>query len=256
MAKAKTEGSRLAAAGYSATKTDKASPLPLRQGLRRRRVDTDTIFSNLRHDISTLRYPPGTALKELDLCAEFGVSRTPIRQALQRLELAGLVQPIVGHGTLVTGIDLKSMRHLLEYRLELSSLLEHFLDPTRFGKAIEELRIEERRNSALSAAFDAQQFASVSHNVRMIVADQITNPFLAQNWTDSYYLASRYWFLCLPNEGSKFTDLQSQEIKEIIRSFESGEPARVASVVHDTLQEWIDQIWQNVTNGKFAIALG
>lgn len=54
----------------------------------------DSAYSALRHDIVTGEFPPGDQLVEMALARRYGVSRTPIREALRRLEQDGLVQRI------------------------------------------------------------------------------------------------------------------------------------------------------------------
>ena len=65
------------------------------------------IYSTIRERISLLEYPPSTVIGENELAKEFGVSRTPIRSVLQRLNFEGLVDIRNGVGTVVTDIDLK-----------------------------------------------------------------------------------------------------------------------------------------------------
>ncbi len=225
------------------------------EGLRNKRVDTNAIFETLRYRISTLQYPPGSALKEIPLAEEFEVSRTPIRQALQRLELSGLVQPVVGHGTIVTGIDLLSVRHLLQYRLSLSKILDQFLEIPAESHALRVLKEAQAANARLAQTFDAQKFAEISHDVRWAVWNHISNPFMAQSWIDSYYLASRVWFICLPFEQERFLDLQAQEIDSLVEAFGQSDPKAVATVVHETLKIWIAEIWRSIAEGRSPVDL-
>lgn len=224
-------------------------------GLRSKRVDTNAIFETLRYRISTLQYPPGFALKEIPLAAEFEVSRTPIRQALQRLELSGLVQPVVGHGTIVTSIDLVSVRHLMQYRLSLSKVLDQFLEIPADSEALRVLKEAQASNAELSRAFEPQRFAEISHDVRWAVWNHIVNPFMAQSWIDSYYLASRAWFICLPFERDRFLELQAQEIDSLVEAFGRSDPKAVAAVVHETLKCWITEIWRSISEGRSPVDL-
>jgi DNA-binding GntR family transcriptional regulator len=61
-----------------------------RTSARLRRL-ADTAYARLRESIVTLRLAPGAPLTELDLCKRLGISRTPVRAALLRLEQEGLV---------------------------------------------------------------------------------------------------------------------------------------------------------------------
>ncbi|MFF5988542.1 GntR family transcriptional regulator [Prauserella flavalba] len=51
------------------------------------------VYDELRRQIMTWQLPPGTALREVQIAAEFGVSRTPVSHAIQRLRADGLIEP-------------------------------------------------------------------------------------------------------------------------------------------------------------------
>ena len=87
----------------------------------RRRSHADEIYDDLRRLIVTLELPPSTTMSEKELCARFGVSRTPVREALLRLAEHGLVTIAPQHGTFVSGIDPRAVRqsHFLRVNLEI-----------------------------------------------------------------------------------------------------------------------------------------
>jgi DNA-binding transcriptional regulator YhcF (GntR family) len=60
------------------------------------------ILPQIRRDIITGRWPPGARLSEPALCGEFGVSRTPLRDALRVLQAEGLIQLVPHVGAIVT----------------------------------------------------------------------------------------------------------------------------------------------------------
>jgi len=86
----------------------------------------ETLYGVLRERIVLLDFPPGADLKESKLAEEFGVSRTPIRRALQALEMDGLVETRVGIGTFVTSFDLSSMKDSYSLRMRLAELIGDF----------------------------------------------------------------------------------------------------------------------------------
>ena len=90
---------------------------------RRGPTNIDHIYLELRERIAVLTYPPGTALSETRLAEEFGVSRTPIRQVLQRLEFDGLVEAQHGIGTIVSAIDFMYLKQVYALRLKLITLI-------------------------------------------------------------------------------------------------------------------------------------
>jgi DNA-binding GntR family transcriptional regulator len=72
------------------------------------------IYDKIRHQILTLCLRPGTDIEELSLVSEFGVSRTPVREALIRLEADGLVQIVPNRGARVAALDIDNVGEMFE----------------------------------------------------------------------------------------------------------------------------------------------
>lgn len=106
----------------------KISPLSHIQTVRdtRGKPRFEALYGVLRERIVLLDFPPGADLKESKLAEEFGVSRTPIRRALQALEMDGLVETKAGIGTFVTSFDLSSMKDSYALRMRLAELIGDF----------------------------------------------------------------------------------------------------------------------------------
>ena len=82
-----------------------------------RTLFTKDILHNLRKQIILGHLKPGSRIIENQLAEEFGVSRGPIRVALQSLEQEGLVEWMSNGGTRVVGFTLKSAENMLDFRL-------------------------------------------------------------------------------------------------------------------------------------------
>ncbi|NLO88803.1 MAG: GntR family transcriptional regulator [Clostridia bacterium] len=82
----------------------------------------DIVFEALREAIIDGTLKPGERLMELQLAEELGVSRTPIREAIRKLELEGLVVMIPRKGAYVAGISIKDIADVFEIRAALESL--------------------------------------------------------------------------------------------------------------------------------------
>lgn len=82
----------------------------------------DVVFQTLRHAILTGELKPGERLMEIHLASKLGVSRTPIREAIHKLELEGLVTTIPRRGAEVAQITEKGMHDVLEVRRSLDAL--------------------------------------------------------------------------------------------------------------------------------------
>ncbi len=82
----------------------------------------DVVFNTLRQAILTGDLKPGERLMEIHLADKLGVSRTPIREAIRKLELEGLVVMIPRRGAEVAEITKKGMNDVLEVRRALDKL--------------------------------------------------------------------------------------------------------------------------------------
>jgi DNA-binding GntR family transcriptional regulator len=79
----------------------------------------DCVYQVLHNEILHLELEPGTAVSENNLAAELNVSRTPVRDALARLEDEGCVEVFPQRGTRVTFISQERIRQTLFFRISL-----------------------------------------------------------------------------------------------------------------------------------------
>lgn len=82
----------------------------------------DVVFKKLRREILLGELAPGERLMEIHLAQRLGVSRTPIREAIRKLELEGLVTMIPRRGAEVAQISEKNLEDVLEVRTSLERL--------------------------------------------------------------------------------------------------------------------------------------
>lgn len=82
----------------------------------------DVVFENLREAIVEGKLKPGQRLMEVQLAEQLGVSRTPVREAIRKLELEGLVVMLPRKGAYVADMSLKDVIDVLEIRASLEGL--------------------------------------------------------------------------------------------------------------------------------------
>ena len=118
----------------------------------------DVVFNTLRQAILTGELKPGERLMEIHLANKLGVSRTPIREAIHKLELEGLVTMIPRRGAEVSQITEKNMQDVLEVRRALDALCAEL--------ACDRITDEELEN--LKKACDAFETAVHTHDTKQI----------------------------------------------------------------------------------------
>ena len=82
----------------------------------------DMVFERIEKDILSGELPENTQLSENMLSKKLGVSRTPVREALRRLEQEGLVASESGRGTVVLGVNKDDLYDIFEIRIKLEGM--------------------------------------------------------------------------------------------------------------------------------------
>lgn len=191
----------------------------------------EKLYVELRDRICLLEYPPGTKLSEEALAAEFGISRTPLRRVLARLEDEGLLASRHGIGTLVTDVDLREMTQVNELRLELAQMAGRLSTrPVTFEvlRAIQDLV---NRGDALLRDPDAQVFARLNMDYHRFTLDLTGNLPLRDMADRLYYRTTRIWLKAIPqldlhHECRIFLD----ELRQIEIALEAGDLQAVALI--------------------------
>jgi DNA-binding GntR family transcriptional regulator len=116
-----------------------------------RRALVDKLASQLHARVLSGELPSGTRLRQKALAEEFGVSRTPVREALRKLQAGGLVELQPNRGAVVRGLSPREIRDAYEVRAALEALAAE-LAAERASR--EQLRRLERAQGGFRAALE------------------------------------------------------------------------------------------------------
>lgn len=156
------------------------------------------MLEEIRMRICLLHYPPGHRLGEDDLAAEFGISRTPLRRVLNRLEFEGLLESRQGVGTFVTDIDLNELVEVCAFRMALAALIGD-LSPVPTDRAhARALREIGERIRELADRPDLETFARLNLEHAHLLHALIGNRPLREESERLFYRTTRIWLLALP----------------------------------------------------------
>ncbi len=140
----------------------------------------DVVFNTLRQAILKGELAPGERLMEIQLAEKLGVSRTPIREAIRKLELEGLVLMIPRKGAEVAKISEKSLRDVLEVRRSLEELAIELACQRMTGEELEELtRAQEAFKEAISRG-EAMKIAETDEHYHDLIYHGTGNDKLVQ----------------------------------------------------------------------------
>ena len=181
----------------------------------------DVVFNTLREAILRGELKPGERLMEIQLANKLGVSRTPIREAIRKLELEGLVLMIPRKGAEVAQITEKSLRDVLEVRRALENLAVQLACLRMSQQTLADLKAAARAFEEILGGEDVTAVAEADvafHDVIYMATDNQRLISLLNNLREQMY---RYRVEYLKKkECHKQLLLEHQEI---IRAIEAGE---------------------------------
>ena len=83
----------------------------------------EMVGETLKQEILDLRLKPGQMISENDVCDRFGVSRTPVREALRLLQEQGFVETVPYRGTYVTLLSLDNIKQMIYMRVAVETMV-------------------------------------------------------------------------------------------------------------------------------------
>lgn len=140
----------------------------------------DVVFNTLRKAILRGELKPGERLMEIQLANKLGVSRTPIREAIRKLELEGLVLMIPRKGAEVAKISEKSLRDVLEVRRAMEELAIELACQRMSGDDIRNLSDANARFGAAVEGGEPMEMAEADEHFHDIIYEGTENVRLIQ----------------------------------------------------------------------------
>ncbi|WP_026892616.1 GntR family transcriptional regulator [Lacrimispora aerotolerans] len=148
-----------------------------------KKTTADNIYSELGNSIIEMRIRPGVILTINDLAQEMNVSRSPVRDALIRLEREGLIKTLPQKGIMISKINLEKAQkeQYIRYSVEINVLKEFVENFTR------------KHISDLNSIIDQQEKAIKEKDIRAFLSldDEFHKYFFAA--TDKQYCAELIW---------------------------------------------------------------
>ncbi len=157
----------------------------------------DRAYDAIRDQLVRLEIRPGVPISEEDLCARLGLSRTPVREALKRLEHERLVVSYPRRGTFATEINVTDLTHISEVR--------ELIEPAAAASAARHATPADRESfrvllgelAAAGAAVPAAELMNLDTRVHRAVYAATRNPYLEDTLIRYNNLATRIWCLFL-----------------------------------------------------------
>jgi DNA-binding GntR family transcriptional regulator len=199
---------------------------------------TDQAYRELEEEITTLRIPPGAIVSEALLSERFGVGRTPVREALQRLAREGLVVIMPRRGVVVSEIDVAAQLRLLEVRRELERLMVR--GAVRRASKPQRKRFQEIASGMDQAARRADDlaFMRLDREFNLLLLEAAGNEFGAATLGMLSGLSRRFWYA----HYKQAADLpRTAHLHATVARLIGGEDEERAAAASDALIDYIQE---------------
>ena len=152
------------------------------------------IYQVLKERILFLEYAPGRMLNERALTEEFAISRTPLREALNRLQWEGLIRILPRTGSIVTELEFEKIVHAYQVRVEIEGLVGRLAAGNIPPEHLAEIgRIEQDCRELLDHK-DIKKLGRIDFRLRDILYGAANNPLLRDVSDYLYNISIRLWY--------------------------------------------------------------
>lgn len=204
-----------------------------------RRSLSEKIYDQLKEAIVDLTFKPGERLNDAALAGQFGVSRTPVREAFKRLEDEGLIELFPGSMTRVANLDEESARHAFTVVAALHALAARLAVPVLKKDSFARMKnANEQLEKALENRDDVQaiQADAEFHQVMLEAAANPEILYALERMTPKICRLERARFI---SSGAFDSVRQHQDIIQAAQKKKSGKTAGLVEKNWLTLGQWV-----------------
>lgn len=192
----------------------------------------DTAYEKLFHAIEIGEIGPGERLLEIELAKRFGVSRTPIREAIRKLESEGIIQHLPRVGAVVRQLGQPEIVELYEMRIVLEATAAEMAAQHASSAELETL--DALNSDMLGASDDPNTVAQINRQFHLCIVEAARNQFLKHCYHD---LSNT---LMLLGETTLDTAQRIQIVcaqhSDIITALQKRDPAQAAQMMRIHMQ--------------------
>ena len=201
----------------------------------------------LEEAIVTLELPPGSVWSEVQLSQKLAIGRTPVREALQRLQSEYLVRIVPRFGAQVTEINVTQQLLLLDVR----RVLERLIAESAARRATPEERGELLRMAdALEAMVDGDvlKYLRFHYEIKRFIAACARNPFAANAISPTHAMSRRFYFLHY--RVAHDLPVAAKHHADVIRLIALGDEARAGDTA-DRLMDYVVELTRATVTQRF-----
>ena len=202
--------------------------------------DKLTIYSQLKRRIIEFEYKPGSILNEMELADEFGVSRSPIRVALQELERDDLISIVPRYGAQVAPIDFRNIKGLFDVTKQLDPYATRQAVKRITPSQLAELKQIIQNLESFSSTTNYQEAINEDERFHQIIFEACDNRWLTETLAHLHIHTERLWHYC----SDYFDDMTifTRTFKKIVEAIEKKDEDAAEEYAHQHIDDFLARI--------------
>ncbi|MGF6568357.1 DNA-binding GntR family transcriptional regulator [Paraburkholderia sp. GAS333] len=154
-------------------------------------------YAFVKREIITMRLRPGEVLNEAELMARTGIGRTPVHQALHRLEHEGMLTIMPRKGVMVRPVSLDDVLAIIDVRLVNESYCVELAARHAQQPNYDAMQALLDRSDVCVAAHDVEGMMDIDREFHLAISAAARNPVLAEILRGLHERSLRFWFISL-----------------------------------------------------------
>jgi DNA-binding GntR family transcriptional regulator len=193
-------------------------------------------YAQIRHRIITCELRPGDVINESQVAAMLGLGRTPIHQALHRLEMEGIVTILPRKGVVVTPLSLNDILDMVEVRVVNEELCVRLALERAHESDFKAMQTILGRTPEMLARRDVPGLMALDLQFHLAISAAARNKVLAELLRGLHEKQARFWFLT----ASDLTHSERiyQEHLQILAALESRDTDAAVAAIHDHIDDF------------------
>ena len=183
-------------------------------------------YELLVHKIVRLEAEPGSVLVEKELMEEFGIGRTPLREAMQRLAIERLVDHSPNRGMFVSEITATGVQQIYEFRALVDGYAAWLSATRATPRQITELAMLHKSLARATEDDDVDEYVACDRQFYRVLAEASHNALVADSIPRIFNLHLRLWFFISRKVGGWHAIARAHEemTRDVVKALERHDP--------------------------------
>lgn len=198
----------------------------------------DACLSDLKARVLALDLAPGVALDEVSLSEAYGLSRTPLREVLQKLSGEGYISLEANRGAVVSAMDIAAMRQFFQTAPIIYCAISRLAAENRTSAQLTALKAAQFEFMQAKSSRNAGAMALANHRLHEITGQMSANPYLlpaiGRLLIDHTRMSQRFYRGVAPQDGVRIVQAAHQH-DQLIDAIERRSPEEAVEI---TLDHW------------------